>query len=286
VVAPGAIVTVVLAGALAAAAAAIALVLAPSGARWRAPDIAHPDRTALSDAGWRIALRDWEALRAVIAIAALVLAGAAGAPLLLGPLAAALPSVAVRFRAQAARDRARPAVARLLGATHAALRSGLALPESLRRALAGCDDPIARRPFAHALARFDLGESLDRALRDAVPLATDRRGAAALETLALGVAERLPLERAASLVGAIAERLAYDERLDGEIRARASGARMQTYLLAALVPALALYLTATTPSLGATLGTPLGRFVLIPAAAALELAGILLSRRVVRGAIR
>jgi hypothetical protein len=47
-----------------------------------------------------------------------------------------------------------------------------------------------------------------------------------------------------------------------------------------------LYLVATMPGLGATLGTTLGRTVLIPVAALLEIAGIVVSRRIVRGVSR
>ena len=53
-------------------------------------------------------------------------------------------------------------------------------------------------------------------------------------------------------------------------------------LLALLVPALALYLVATMPGLAATLASPVGRLVLLPAAAVFELAGIVASRAIVR----
>jgi Flp pilus assembly protein TadB len=74
--------------------------------------------------------------------------------------------------------------------------------------------------------------------------------------------------------------------LDAAGRARSSGARTQSYLLAAIVPGLALYLVATMPGLGGTLESPLGRFVLVPLAAGLELAGIVLGRRIVRAGSR
>jgi len=64
------------------------------------------------------------------------------------------------------------------------------------------------------------------------------------------------------------------------VRARTSGLRLQIVLLAALVPGLALYLALTVPGMAETLATPLGRFVLLPVAAILEVIGILASRRV------
>ena len=54
------------------------------------------------------------------------------------------------------------------------------------------------------------------------------------------------------------------------------------YLLAAVVPLLAAYLVVTMPGLALTLGSGLGRTVLVPAAAALEIAGITVGRRIVR----
>src|SRR5438477_278601 len=83
-----------------------------------------------------------------------------------------------------------------------------------------------------------------------------------------------PAGRAAALLEAIVARAVHDERLDADVRARTAGVRLQSYLLAVIVPALAAYLVATMPGLGATLATPLGRTVLVPLATALEVAGI------------
>lgn len=269
-------------GAFAAAAAVLAAAMLPLAGSWQPRFRAHPDRAALGDAGWRYGIARWECLRLASAIVGVALATAVGAAPV-GALAFAIaPSIVVRLRAQAARDRARGALTKLLQAAHALLRSGVALPESLRRAVAGCDDAIARRPFAIALRRFDLGDSLDEAIRAAAATVTDRRAAAVLHTLALGVSERLPIDRAAALLEAMAERATYDERLEADVRARSAGIRVQSYLLAAVVPALALYLVATMPGLGATLATGLGRTVLVPLAIGLEIAGIAVSRRIVR----
>jgi Flp pilus assembly protein TadB len=102
-----------------------------------------------------------------------------------------------------------------------------------------------------------------------------------LETLALGISWRLPHDRAGSLVASVADRLAFDERLEEEVRARTAGLRSQVVLLALVVPAIAAYLALTVPSLAATLGQPIGRFVLVPAALALEVAGLIASRQAV-----
>jgi len=160
------------------------------------------------------------------------------------------------------------------------LRSGASLPEALRRATEGTEDRLARRPFVDALRAFDLGAPLDRALRTAAHRSkSDARSQLAFETLAIGIESRLPYERAAILVAAVADRLAFEERLDEEVRARTGGLRAQVILLALVVPAIAAYLALTVPSLAATLGQPIGRFVLIPVAAVLEVVGVIASRR-------
>lgn len=252
----------------------------------RLPRVAHPDAEALADTGWGHGLRAWEGLRLASTVGALLVAAASGAPVALVLAAPVLPSLWIRARAGAARERARRARTRIVLATEAALRSGSSLPESLRRAVAASDDALASRSFREAVAAFDLGAPLDLSLRQAAGRCRDRRSALALETLAVGLGERLPRERIADLVGNVADRLVFEERLDDEVRARAGGVRAQVRLLAALVPSLALYLSVTMPGLAATLDGPLGRTVLLPAAAALEIAGIVLSTRIVRGALR
>jgi Flp pilus assembly protein TadB len=196
------------------------------------------------------------------------------------------PSLVVGSRAVAVRWRARLATTRLLRATEAALRSGASLPEALRRACDATEDRLGRRPFVEALRAFDLGAPLDHALRTSAHRATDPRTRIALETIAMGVASRLPHDRAGTLVAAVADRLAFEERLDEEIRARTAGLRSQVVLLALVVPGIAAYLALTVPSLAGTLGQPIGRFVLIPAAVVLELIGLIASRRAIGGARR
>ena len=87
------------------------------------------------------------------------------------------------------------------------------------------------------------------------------------------------------MVASVADRLAFEDRLVEEIHARTSGVRAQIILLALLVPAIAAYLAFTLPGLAATLMTPLGLGVLMPGALAFEIAGIVASRRIVRGVL-
>jgi Flp pilus assembly protein TadB len=281
--------TPAVAGAIAAAlSVACALFVASARGKRVSLRVAHPDLRALDDVNWRRSLWHWEVLRASCISAGAVLSSVVPLPLIAVLAASALaPSFFLRSRAAAARWRARLATTQLLRATEAALRSGASLPAALRRA---CDDAsgdrLARRPFVDALRAFDLGAPLDRALQAAAHHATDTRTRIALETLAMGIASRLPYDRAGVLVAAIADRLAFEERLDEEIRARTGGLRSQVLLLALVVPAIGAYLSFTVPTLAATLEQPIGRFVLIPAAVVLEVFGVIASRRAIDGARR
>jgi Flp pilus assembly protein TadB len=277
------------AGAIAAMLSMSCALLAPFARRgsWRIPRVAHPDIRALDDVNWRRPVWHWEAARAACIVTSLLLAASASVPIAPMVAAAALaPSFVVRSRAASARWRARLATTRLLRATEAALRSGTSLPEALRRACEAADDRLARRPFVEALREFDLGAPLNQALRRSAGRAADARSRIALETLAMGIASRLPYDRAGILVAAVTDRLAFEERLDEEIRARTGGLRAQVVLLALIVPALSAYLALTVPTLAATLGQPIGRFVLIPAALVLEVVGLVASRRAIDGARR
>ena len=275
-----------IAGGLAAALSATCLVLAVSGIlvlpAWR-----HPDEASLADAGWSRSLRSWEGLR-IAFVALIVGAGArAGVPALaIVPFAALLPSLVARERAAVKRQRARRDVTRALVATHATLRSGASLVEALRQGRDAAGAALARRPFDRAVRDFTLGAPLDEALRAASAREADERTRVALATLALGVGERLSVERIGALVGAVAERSTFDDRLDEEVRARASGAQTQVRLLAVVVPGLAGYLALTMPGMAETLGGPLGREILLPLAVAFETTGIFLSRRFVAEALR
>ncbi|HUQ42491.1 MAG TPA: hypothetical protein VM052_08315 [Candidatus Limnocylindrales bacterium] len=169
----------------------------------------------------------------------------------------------------------------ILQATAAALRSGQPIAEAVRGSLQSLPR-VATAPYERALRAFDLNAGFDAELQEAARSCGDARVRVALDTFALVAAEQLPAARAAAVVASAADRLAFDTRLSDEIRARTSGVRAQIVLLALLVPALALYLVASMPGLAATLSSPLGTFVLVPAAAIFEIAGIVASRAIIR----
>ena len=221
------------------------------------------------------------ALGACAAACLLVLAAgrATSAPV---PLRAPARSLVRRAHEYLARERAAAACLAILQATHAGLRGGLPLVGALRQALVSCDE-LGRRPFRDVLRSFELNAGLDDALVAARARTHDARVVTALDALALVASEQLASARAASLIGSVADRLAFDAHLREEVDARASGARTQIVILALIVPALAVYLVITLPGLGATLATPIGTHILVPAALVLELAGIVASRSIVKG---
>ena len=243
--------------------------------------IRNIDAALLAQVAPTWSLARWELLRLACLAAAVTVAGALGVwPL--GVLGAAAPSVALRWRERQAASLAAARSLDVLQATQAALRAGLPLAPALRAALERTS-PLVRDPFERALRAFELNSPFAEALRDAAAAARDRRVALALEALALVAGEQLPSTRAAAVVGSVADRLSFDARLLEEVRASTSGVRAQIILLALLVPALASYLVLTMPGLAATLGGPLGTHVLVPAALVFEVAGIVASRRIVRG---
>jgi Flp pilus assembly protein TadB len=267
------------AGAIATALAVTCLVLIPLGSSriWES-SMTHPERSVLREAGWTRSLLTWECVRAITMIGGLALASAVGATPL-GLIGAVAPSIVARTRAARRRDeRARQTVA-LLQMTLAGLRSGAGLTEALR--LAATSQPeVEFGPFAAALRAFDLGAPLDVALRDARARTRDHRLLVGFDALSLCVAEQLPVSRCVTLIASTVERLVFEQRITDDVRARTSGLRVQIVLLAALVPGLALYLALTVPGLAETLTAPLGRLVLLPLAATLEVIGIVASRRV------
>lgn len=274
--------SVVLAGAIATALTVTCLILVPLGAqRISGLSITHPERSMLREAGWSRSLLGWECLRALATICGLAIAGSLGA-LPLGLVGPVVPSFVARMLAARRRDeRARETVS-LLQMTLAGLRSGASLTEALRLAAGSGPEPEFG-PFAGAVRAFDLGAPLDFALRAARARARDHRVILGLDALSLCVAEQLSGSRCATLIASVVDRLVFEQQVADDVRARTSGIRVQVVLLAALVPGLALYLAVTVPGMAETFTTPLGRFVLLPLAASLEVVGIVASRRLVGG---
>jgi len=265
------------AGAVATTLAVVCLLLVPFGApQVFVRSLMHPERSMLREAGWTRSMLAWELVRGATTICGLAVAASVGA-LPVGLIGGVVPSIVARTLAARRRDEHARETVTLLQMTLAALRSGASLTEALRLATRSGHDEV----FAGALRAFDLGAPLDAALRATRAEARDHRVILGLDALSLCASEQLPASRCAMLIASAVDRLVFEQRMVDEVRSRTSGVRAQIVLLAALVPCLALYLAVTVPGMMETLATPLGRFVLLPAAALLETAGILVSRHVV-----
>lgn len=266
-------------GCLASVWLAAAAFLLPVVPRTRWP---HPEGGRLRDAGWRWSAIRWEVLRlgaaGVAALIALSLALDQATAVGVGALA---PSIALRLRSDARRERAGRKAIDQLRTVRAALTSGASLVEAVQRGAVSVTDAIASRALLQVVREFSVGASLSDALRGSAAAAPPRLRPA-LRTLAIGVEERLPVPQLALLAGAVLERLEFDEQLEMEVRARVSGLQLQIWGTAAIVPALAVYLAATVPLVGETLRSDLGTRLLVPAAALLEVVGIALARRAAR----
>jgi tight adherence protein B len=218
---------------------------------------------------------------AVASLAAGVLgvaiAAAAGyAPL--GLAAAALPPWWMERAHRAARREAEASVLPALEAVAGAARAGLVLREAIALGRDRARGELAGR-MAAALANEELGEPLAPCLGRA------RAGAPAriesfFADLELCASARLGSERVAAFLDDVRDTLRFDRELASDLRARTAGPRVQIWLLAAVVPLLALYLSAMSPTLAGELSSPLGRGLLIPAGALFELAGLVMSRRI------
>jgi len=92
-----------------------------------------------------------------------------------------------------------------------------------------------------------------------------------------------PTSAAAELLAELGEAARINQSIARQAAAESRGLRIQALVLAVVIPLLFVYLLLVNPELVAPVtGTALGRFVLLPAAALLEVAGIWLSLRVAR----
>ena len=120
-------------------------------------------------------------------------------------------------------------------------------------------------------------------LREVHARVTTRNLGLIWETLSICDANHLPTQAARTLLVELSSAVQFNVQLANEVRARSAGQRAQIWLLAIIVPGMYLYLRLVNPQLLSVLDeTMLGRFVLFPLAAALEVAGIALSLRIAR----
>ncbi len=172
---------------------------------------------------------------------------------------------------------------RLLQALLAGLAGGSTYLDALRQARLTSTDPWIREDLDFVIQRFMLDAPLHESLREIRARTATRNLGLIWETLTICAEHHLPTQAARNLFFELSSTVQFNVQLANEVRARSSGQRAQIWLLAVIVPGMYLYLRLTSPQLLSVLDeTMMGRFILLPLAAALEVTGIALSLRIAR----
>jgi Flp pilus assembly protein TadB len=206
------------------------------------------------------------------------LVGAAG--LVAGLMA---PRALISFLTGRQRARSEREAPQLLQLLLANLGAGSTYLEALQAARRSISDRRLAEDLATVVSRFLLDVPLDRALREVRPNIVGRNLGLVWDNLTICVTQKIPTERARALLMDIAATVRFNVQLAGEVRAQTTGQRVQIWILALLVPAIYIYLRVVSPYfLNVLDDTWTGRYVLLPAAALLEVTGIWLSFRLSR----
>jgi Flp pilus assembly protein TadB len=172
---------------------------------------------------------------------------------------------------------------RLLQAVLSGLTAGGTYLDALRQARLTCTDPWIREDLDYVIQRFLLDVPLHEGLQAVRARVMTRNLRLIWETLTICAANQLPTQAACTLFVELSSAVQFNVQLGNEVRARSSGQRAQIWLLAVIVPGMYLYLRLMSPQLLSVLDeTTVGRYVLFPLAAALEVVGLALSFRIAR----
>ena len=225
----------------------------------------------------------------LISIAAPAVLGFAGLALslpmaLLGAGAGAfVPRLYVRYlvggEARAADDEA-PRVLRAMVNRAAA---GGTYPDLFAAAAEVARHRWVKADFEELLGRYYANEPLADALAAIRPRQAGRNLALVFDALTVLAVTHQPASAAAGVLGALNEAARSNQAIARSAAAESRGLRVQALILAVVIPALFLYLLLTNRELVApVVDTTLGRLVLLPAAALLEVVGVVLSWRATR----
>lgn len=187
------------------------------------------------------------------------------------------------FLVRAQERRTEAEAPRLLQILLASLAAGQTYLEALQEARARIRDRWLRDDLDHIVTQFHLDVPLEDSIAEVRQRTAGRNLALVWDNLAICIANRIPAARAKHLFVELSATVQFNVQVHDEVRAKTSGQRVQIWLLAAIVPGLFLYLRLLNRDFFAVLDeTTIGRFVLFPLAAFLEVLGIVLSFRVSR----
>lgn len=223
---------------------------------------------------------------AIVAPAALFAVGWLQSPVTAAAAAIAgllAPRLYVAFMVRAQSRRSESEAPRLLQALLAGLSSSGTYLDALRQARLGSTDRWLQEDLDFVIQRFLLDAPLHESLEEVRARTTTRNLGLVWDTLRICTENHLPTQKARALLIELSATVQFNVQLANEVRARSSGQRAQIWLLAVIVPGLYLYLRLMSPQLlGILDDTMVGRFIFFPAAALLEVAGIVLSFRIAR----
>lgn len=172
---------------------------------------------------------------------------------------------------------------RLLQVILSSLSSGSTYLDALRQARQAISDSWIREDLESVVERFLLDVPLHESMRPIRARVSTPNLGLVWESLIICSANQLPTPSARTLLYELSATVQYNVQLEQEVRAKTSGQRLQIWLLAAIVPGMYLYLRLISPELLSTLDqTAMGRYVLVPTAAILEILGIYLSLKLSR----
>jgi tight adherence protein B len=194
-----------------------------------------------------------------------------------------LPKVYVRFLIRAHAGRSEAEAPKLLQVLLANLSAGSTYLDALRQARLAAQDDWIREDLDFVIQRFLLDVPLETSIREIRARVGSRNLGLLWDNLAICCANRVPTQTARTLFTELSSTVHFNVQLANEVHARASGQRVQIWLLALIVPGMYLYLRMLNPDFLSPLDdTALGRYLLVPAAALLEVLGLYLSYRLSR----
>ena len=161
--------------------------------------------------------------------------------------------------------------------------SGGTYPDLFAAAAEAARHRWVKADFEEILGRYYANEPPADVLVDVRRRQAGRNLALVYDALITLTRTHQPVSAAAQVLGSLGEAARANQSIARAAAAESQGLRLQAAILAIVIPALFLYLVVANGELIApVMGTPLGRYVLLPAAALLEVAGIVLSWRVTR----
>ncbi len=196
------------------------------------------------------------------------------------------PRLYLRFLVYLQSRRSEAEAPRLLHTLLASLAAGSTYLEAFRQARLAMTDPWIQEDLDSAIQGFLLDVPFEQSLAQIRRSVRSRNLGLVWNLLAICCANHLPTLTARGLLSELASTVQFNVQLSSEVQARTSGQRLQVVLLAIIVPGMYLYLRILSPELLSALDeTAVGRDLLVPAAAVLEILGLYLSFRISRAAL-